>query len=106
MAGQPGWPKDIVTIYIDSFNIPQFPKILSIDPYYPNFKYMSNDIFRSSQANVDNWKSIATNIYYFNRVFDGTGSLIPFGKYVGSYSLELIKKFCIDSDKELCVDEF
>jgi hypothetical protein len=101
MAGQPGWPDDVVTVDIENFNPSEVPKIFIIDQFYPNFKYMSNDVLQAAQSSGDNWKSVADDICYFNRVFDETGTLVPFEKYSGFFSLELIQKFCLDSDKEL-----
>ena len=73
------------------------PLIFTIDNKYPNFKYFANEqVLREAEASGKNWKNFLPVVRFFNRKVAGNGLDLS-QDYVAAWSVDVIKKFCLDS---------
>ena len=92
---------DVKDMRVDGLPPPDFPSIFVIDQRYPNFKYFKDiATFEKARTSGRDWLQFASSVRFFNRKISGY-ELVFSPDYVGEWSVDLMKKFCIDSSIQL-----
>lgn len=92
---------EVLDMEVDGLPPPGTPAIFIIDGRYPNFKYFKDmATYERAKTSGRNWLSFATSVRFFNRKIDGN-DLVFSPDYVGGWTVEIMKRFCIDSSLQL-----
>lgn len=93
--------KRVLTVRVSGLPPPGTPAILIVDTKYPNFKYFKNEeVFERAKTSGPDWYEFIDEVKFFNRKVVG-GQLEVTQDYQGAWSMQVFKKFCIDSDNAL-----
>lgn len=88
---------DVLDMEVDGLPPPDTPAIFIIDGKYPNFKYFKDvATYERARTSGRDWLSFASSVRFFNRKISGN-ELIFSPEYVGEWSVDIMKKFCIES---------
>ena len=88
----------VLTVRVSGLPPPGTPAILVVDTKYPNFKYFRNtEVFERARTSGKNWQDFLPDVRFFNRKLVNHEFEVT-RDYAGPFSVEIIKKFCVDSD--------